>query len=97
MTVIHNNPLVFQGLIVRSRLESLQQFKKPWAHEHEPVKTLLDAVKVRSASNSVSVPSRILFPIIVHEIYSQLSLSGNQANGSNRFIRSRKDIHQGGG
>ncbi|CAH9116991.1 unnamed protein product, partial [Cuscuta epithymum] len=34
-----------KGLIVRSRLESLQQFKRPWAHEHEPVKKLLDAVK----------------------------------------------------
>ncbi|XP_072953780.1 NADP-dependent malic enzyme [Typha angustifolia] len=34
-----------KGLIVRSRKESLQQFKKPWAHEHEPVKNLLDAVK----------------------------------------------------
>ncbi|XP_038712833.1 NADP-dependent malic enzyme-like isoform X1 [Tripterygium wilfordii] len=33
-----------QGLIVKSRMESLQHFKKPWAHEHEPVKTLLDAV-----------------------------------------------------
>ncbi|XP_073006893.1 NADP-dependent malic enzyme [Typha latifolia] len=34
-----------KGLIVRSRKESLQKFKKPWAHEHEPVKNLLDAVK----------------------------------------------------
>ncbi|XAR50681.1 Malate dehydrogenase (oxaloacetate-decarboxylating) (NADP(+)) [Bertholletia excelsa] len=34
-----------KGLIVRSRLESLQHFKKPWAHEHEPVKKLVDAVK----------------------------------------------------
>jgi len=34
-----------KGLIVSSRKESLQHFKKPWAHEHEPVKTLLDAVK----------------------------------------------------
>uniref|UniRef100_A0A2P2MKM3 Malic enzyme n=1 Tax=Rhizophora mucronata TaxID=61149 RepID=A0A2P2MKM3_RHIMU len=33
-----------KGLIVSSRMESLQQFKKPWAHEHEPIKTLLDAV-----------------------------------------------------
>ncbi|CAN1822200.1 NADP-dependent malic enzyme [Linum perenne] len=33
-----------QGLIVKSRLESLQHFKKPWAHDHEPVKNLLDAV-----------------------------------------------------
>ncbi|KAK9274160.1 hypothetical protein L1049_018974 [Liquidambar formosana] len=34
-----------KGLIVSSRKESLQHFKKPWAHEHEPIKTLLDAVK----------------------------------------------------
>ncbi|XP_008810493.2 NADP-dependent malic enzyme isoform X1 [Phoenix dactylifera] len=34
-----------KGLIVRSRKESLQHFKKPWAHEHEPVSNLLDAVK----------------------------------------------------
>ncbi|XP_024971287.1 NADP-dependent malic enzyme, chloroplastic-like isoform X1 [Cynara cardunculus var. scolymus] len=34
-----------KGLIVRSRLDSLQHFKKPWSHEHEPVKELLDAVK----------------------------------------------------
>ncbi|GFZ04197.1 NADP-malic enzyme 4 [Actinidia rufa] len=34
-----------EGLIVRSRMESLQHFKKPWAHEHEPVKTLIDAIK----------------------------------------------------
>ncbi|KAI5438845.1 NADP-dependent malic enzyme [Lathyrus oleraceus] len=34
-----------KGLIGSSRLQSLQHFKKPWAHEHEPVKELLDAVK----------------------------------------------------
>lgn len=34
-----------KGLIVRSRVDSLQQFKRPWAHEHEPVKELLDAIK----------------------------------------------------
>ncbi|KAK7841181.1 nadp-dependent malic enzyme [Quercus suber] len=34
-----------KGLIVSSRKESLQQFKKPWAHEHEPIKELVDAVK----------------------------------------------------
>ncbi|WCJ40862.1 NADP-dependent malic enzyme [Euphorbia peplus] len=33
-----------KGLIVKSRKESLQHFKKPWAHEHEPINTLLDAV-----------------------------------------------------
>ncbi|KAG6415799.1 hypothetical protein SASPL_123217 [Salvia splendens] len=35
-----------KGLIVKSRVEMLQHFKRPWAHEHEPVRTLLDAVKV---------------------------------------------------
>nr|CAB3475931.1 unnamed protein product [Digitaria exilis] len=34
-----------KGLIVSSRKDSLQSFKKPWAHEHEPVKTLFDAVQ----------------------------------------------------
>ncbi|KAG6649294.1 NADP-dependent malic enzyme [Carya illinoinensis] len=34
-----------KGLIVNSRRESLQHFKKPWAHDHEPVKGLLHAVK----------------------------------------------------
>ncbi|KAJ9688326.1 hypothetical protein PVL29_014159 [Vitis rotundifolia] len=35
-----------RGLIVSSRKDSLQHFKKPWAHEHEPVNDLLHAVKV---------------------------------------------------
>ncbi|KZV58831.1 NADP-dependent malic enzyme, chloroplastic-like [Dorcoceras hygrometricum] len=35
-----------KGLIVKSRMELLQHFKRPWAHEHEPVQSLLDAVKV---------------------------------------------------
>ncbi|KAM7471774.1 hypothetical protein LguiA_009957 [Lonicera macranthoides] len=34
-----------KGLIVRSRMESLQHFKHPWAHDHEPVKELVDAIK----------------------------------------------------
>ncbi|XVF48586.1 hypothetical protein PTKIN_Ptkin03bG0202300 [Pterospermum kingtungense] len=34
-----------KGLITASRKESLQHFKQPWAHEHEPVKELVDAVK----------------------------------------------------
>uniref|UniRef100_A0A453FHE4 Malic enzyme n=1 Tax=Aegilops tauschii subsp. strangulata TaxID=200361 RepID=A0A453FHE4_AEGTS len=33
-----------KGLIVSTRKESLQHFKKPWAHEHEHVGNLLDAV-----------------------------------------------------
>ncbi|CAL0330910.1 unnamed protein product [Lupinus luteus] len=35
-----------KGLIVSSRKNSLQHFKKPWAHDHEPVATLLEAVKI---------------------------------------------------
>lgn len=34
-----------KGLIVSSRKDKLQHFKKPWAHEHEPVRDLVDAVK----------------------------------------------------
>nr|QZH77029.1 malic enzyme C4-NADP-ME [synthetic construct] len=34
-----------KGLIVSSRKESLPSFKQPWAHEHEPVSTLFDAVQ----------------------------------------------------
>ncbi|EOA34643.1 hypothetical protein CARUB_v10022207mg [Capsella rubella] len=34
-----------KGLIVSSRKESLQHFKKPWAHDHEPIRELVDAVK----------------------------------------------------
>ncbi|VVB17159.1 unnamed protein product [Arabis nemorensis] len=33
-----------KGLIVSTRKESLQHFKQPWAHEHEPIKELLGAV-----------------------------------------------------
>ncbi|XP_047044701.1 NADP-dependent malic enzyme, chloroplastic-like isoform X1 [Lolium rigidum] len=34
-----------KGLLVESRKESLQHFKKPFAHEHEPLTTLLEAVQ----------------------------------------------------
>ncbi|KAL8120060.1 hypothetical protein AgCh_017261 [Apium graveolens] len=34
-----------KGLIVSSRMESLQLFKKPWAHDHEPLTNLVDIVK----------------------------------------------------
>ncbi|CAN6326906.1 unnamed protein product [Urochloa humidicola] len=34
-----------KGLIVESRKESLQHFKQPWAHDHEPLTTLLEAVE----------------------------------------------------
>jgi hypothetical protein len=40
---------------VSSRKESLQHFKKPWAHDHEPVKELVDAVNVRSLSPILSL------------------------------------------
>ncbi|KAL5573618.1 hypothetical protein UlMin_023215, partial [Ulmus minor] len=35
-----------KGLIVNSHMESLQHFKKPWAHEHELVKGLVDAINI---------------------------------------------------
>lgn len=44
---------LLQGLIVSSRKESLQHFKKPWAHEHAPIKSLLDAVKVWKKSHLI--------------------------------------------
>ncbi|GAU24755.1 hypothetical protein TSUD_355840 [Trifolium subterraneum] len=44
-----------QGLIVSSRKESLQHFKKPWAHDHEPVTELVDAVNVRSLAPILSL------------------------------------------
>ncbi|KAE8681068.1 hypothetical protein F3Y22_tig00111342pilonHSYRG00093 [Hibiscus syriacus] len=34
-----------KGLIVASRKESLQDFKKPWAHDHEPVTELINTVE----------------------------------------------------
>ncbi|KAL3511742.1 hypothetical protein ACH5RR_024459 [Cinchona calisaya] len=34
-----------KGLITHSRMEALQHFKRPWAHEHKPVRNLVDAVK----------------------------------------------------
>lgn len=34
-----------KGLVVSSRKQSLQSFKQPWAHEFEPVATLLEAVQ----------------------------------------------------
>ncbi|KAH9613857.1 hypothetical protein KSS87_022939, partial [Heliosperma pusillum] len=34
-----------KGLIVSSRKDTLQEFKKPWAHEHEPLGDLISAVK----------------------------------------------------
>ena len=43
---MHSSGIILQGLIVSSRKESLQHFKKPWAHECEPVNNLLDAIKV---------------------------------------------------
>ncbi|KAK6137035.1 hypothetical protein DH2020_029222 [Rehmannia glutinosa] len=46
-----------KGLVVSSRKESLQHFKKPWAHEREPVNNLLDAVKkplIMALSNPTS-------------------------------------------
>ena len=63
--------IFLQGLVVSSRGESLQHFKKSWAHEHEPVKELLDAVKVCEDLASDSAPERIFFPLS-HFLFSYL-------------------------
>jgi len=35
-----------QGLVTKSRYDSLQEFKKLYAHEHEPCSNLVSAIKV---------------------------------------------------
>lgn len=50
---------ILQGLIVSSRKESLQLFKKPWAHNHEPIKELVDAINVCNDSLSLSLSTHI--------------------------------------
>lgn len=37
----------FQGLVTKARFDSLQEFKKPFAHEHAPAGDLVTAIKVR--------------------------------------------------
>ncbi|KAG0582905.1 hypothetical protein KC19_3G094800 [Ceratodon purpureus] len=34
-----------KGLVMKARFESLQEFKRPWAHDHPPAHDLLSAVK----------------------------------------------------
>lgn len=90
---------LWQGLIVNSQADSLQHFKKLWAHEHEPVEDLLGAVKVGKlflASSLHSFQSDCLclyFPsLIVH----LLSFSGTQAHDFDWISWSRKSFHKGG-
>ncbi len=48
--------VVGQGLVTKSRFETLQEFKKPYAHEHEPCGNLVSAIKVhalRSTAHSL--------------------------------------------
>ena len=78
-----------QGLIVNSRKESLQHFKKPWAHDHEPVTGLLNAVKVsffypaNSKCLHVDKNSQESFKffsfsiIVMHRLWSRLSWLGH--------------------
>jgi malate dehydrogenase (oxaloacetate-decarboxylating)(NADP+) len=46
MTELLSGLVSFQGLVVKSREETLQPCRKRYAHEHEVVKDLLGAVKV---------------------------------------------------
>ena len=50
---------MFQGLIVSSRKNSLQEFKKPWAHEHEPLADLISAVKVKILTQCVNFTDHV--------------------------------------
>lgn len=38
-----------QGLVTKSRFDSLQAFKQPFAHEHTPISDLVTIIKVRLA------------------------------------------------
>lgn len=44
-----------KGLVTKSRYESLQEHKRPYAHEHPPAHDLLSAVKVLKPSDRKSV------------------------------------------
>lgn len=85
-----------QGLIVRSRLESLQHFKKPWAHEHEPVKTLLEAVKVCNFRKLFQCTNWTMTNAISSScILNFVTSAGDQANSVDRIIRHGQNLHQG--
>ena len=83
-----------QGLIVSSRKDSLQQFKKPWAHEHEPVKDLLHAVKVSNPLSFCLCHWR--FKCLLVPYYTLFTSLGDQANRLDWIIWSRKSIYKGG-
>ena len=74
-----------QGLIVSSRKDTLQHFKKPWAHEYEPIKGLLDSVKVRGAI--------LLCPQGSFLSVNFLSV-GYQTDSVDWFIWGGKDFHE---
>lgn len=71
-------------------METLQHFKRPWAHEHEPVKDLV---------NAVNVSSRFLSPITsfsTHGIVILIRFTslGYQANGLDWIFWSWKNIYK---
>ena len=83
-----------QGLIVSSRKDTLQHFKKPWAHEHKPIKKLIDAVKVSNLSMHLC---NCIFIIWTKFLSCSIScftfISGNQANRLDWNIRRWKNVH----
>ncbi|ONM35217.1 NADP-dependent malic enzyme 1 [Zea mays] len=70
-----------EGLIVASREETLQSFKKRYAHEHEPVKDLLGAVKairptalIGSAGVGQSFTKEVIEAMSsINELYDQVT------------------------
>lgn len=79
-----------QGLIVSSRKESVQHFKKPWAHEHEPVKDLLSAVKVCTREFLGFETRMENFETVVDFSFD---FPGAETNSSDRVIWCRKNIY----
>lgn len=74
-------------------MDSLQHFKKPFAHEHEPVDNLLDAVKVNITS-SYELLHTIYLPIHSHIVIYKL-WSGYQTNGLDRNIWCWQNFYKG--
>ena len=76
---------------------SLQHFKKPWAHDHEPIRALLDAVKVWKFHLRLQFYKKIQVNVCVVFSLFFPNFSVYQADSVDRIIWSRENIYQGGG
>jgi hypothetical protein len=84
---------LLQGLVVRSREETLQLFKKRFAHEHEPVKDLLGAANVHGLPKE----AQIIFHCRFFMVDIQFSVfSGYQTNCIDRISWCGPKLHKRG-